>query len=128
MKNTFTVFSLKLLTILCVAFILHIFVLNFSGLPLFNDMIIEAYLINLALAIGIFGFLFKMKDKYGNQLGFLFLGGSFLKFIVFFIVFYPFYTSDGDVSSVEFSAFFIPYVLCLVIETFSLVKWLNKIQ
>ena len=128
MKNTFTVFSIKLLSILSLAFILHILVLYFLGLPLFNDMIIEAYLINLALAIGIFGFLYKMKEKYGNQLGFLFLGGSFLKFIVFFIVFYPYYTLDGDVSSLEFSAFFIPYVLCLIIETVSLVKWLNKIQ
>ena len=128
MKNTFTVFSVKLVSILSAAFILHILVLYLLGLPLFNDMIIQSYVINLALAIVIFGFLYKMKDKYGNQLGFLFLGGSFLKFIVFFIVFYPFYTSDGDVSSLEFAAFFIPYALCLILETVSLVKWLNKIQ
>ena len=128
MKNTFTAFSIKLLSILSVVFILHILVLYFLGLPLFNDMIIQAYVINLVLATGIFGFLYKMKEKYGNQLGFLFLGGSFLKFIVFFIVFYPHYTSDGDVSSLEFAAFFIPYVLCLIVETVSLVKWLNKIQ
>jgi hypothetical protein len=128
MKNPFTVFSIKLSVILSIAFVLHISVLYFSGLQLFNDMIITSYLINAALAIGIFGFLYKMKDKYGDQLGFLFLGGSFLKFIVFFIVFYPNYKLDGDVSSLEFSAFFIPYVLCLIVETFSLVKWLNKIQ
>ena len=128
MKNPFTVFSIKLSIILSSAFVLHISALYFSGLPLFNDMIITSYLINAALAIGIFGFLYKMKDKYGDQLGFLFLGGSFLKFIVFFIVFYPNYKLDGDVSSLEFSAFFIPYVLCLIVETFSLVKWLNKIQ
>lgn len=128
MKNTFTVFSFKLLIFLSIAFIIHISTLYFVGLPMFSDMIIPSYLINLALAIGIFGILYKMKDKYGSQLGFLFLGGSFLKFIVFFIVFYPVYKLDGEVSSLEFSAFFIPYILCLIIETFSLVKWLNKIE
>jgi len=128
MKNTFTVFSFKLLIFLSIAFIIHISALYFLGLPIFSDMIIPAYLINLALAIGIFGILYKMKDKYGSQLGFLFLGGSFLKFIVFFIVFYPIYKLDDEVSSLEFSAFFIPYLLCLIIETFSLVKWLNKIE
>lgn len=128
MKNTFTVFSFKLTIILSVTFCIHLAVLHFSDLPLFNDMILPAYLINLVLAIGIFGFLYKMKDKYGSQLGFLFLGGSFLKFIIFFIVFYPFYKLDEEVSSLEFSAFFIPYLLCLIIETFSLVRWLNKIE
>ena len=128
MKNTFTVFSFKLLIFLSIAFIIHISALYIVGLPMFSDMIIPAYLVNLALAIGIFGILYKMKDKYGSQLGFLFLGGSFLKFIVFFIVFYPIYKLDDEVSSLEFSAFFIPYLLCLIIETFSLVKWLNKIE
>lgn len=128
MRNAFSVFTIKLLLILSVAFCVHLAILHFSGLPLFNDMIVMAYIVNAALAIGIFGFLFLMRDKYSSQLGFLFLGGSFLKFIVFFLVFYPSYKLDSDVSSLEFSAFFIPYILCLIIETFSLVKWLNKIQ
>jgi hypothetical protein len=90
-------------------------------------MIVLSYVINAVLAIGIFGFLFKLKDKYGSQLGFLFLGGSFLKFIVFFVVFYPIFKADSQVTSMEFSSFFIPYIISLLFETFSLVKWLNKI-
>lgn len=127
MKNEFTVFSIRLLLILSVVFCVHILMLNFLSFPLFKDMIVLSYVINAVLAIVIFGFLFKMKDKYGSQLGFLFLGGSFLKFIVFFVVFYSAYKLDGQVTSMEFSVFFIPYVICLIFETYSLVKWLNKI-
>ena len=127
MKNEFTVFSIRLLLILSVVFCIHILMLDFLNFPLFKDMIVLSYVINAVLAIGIFGVLFKLKDKYGSQLGFLFLGGSFLKFIVFFVVFYPVFKADGQVTSLEFSSFFIPYIISLLFETFSLVKWLNKI-
>ncbi len=127
MKNEFTVFSVRLLLILSVVFCIHILLLYFLNFPLFKDMIVLSYVINAVLAIGIFGVLFKLKDKYGSQLGFLFLGGSFLKFIVFFVVFYPVFKADGQVTSLEFSSFFIPYIISLLFETFSLVKWLNKI-
>ena len=89
-------------------------------------MIIPSYIINVALAIVIFGFIYKFQEKLSNQIGFMFLAGSLIKFAVFFIVFYPVFKSDGDISSLEFASFFIPYILCLIIETFSLVKWLNK--
>lgn len=127
MKNEFTVFFIRLLLILSIVFCIHILMLYFLNFPLFKDMIVLSYVINAVLAIGIFGVLFKLKDKYGSQLGFLFLGGSFLKFIVFFVVFYPVFKADGQVTSLEFSSFFIPYIISLLFETFSLVKWLNKI-
>ena len=128
MKNSFTIFSFKLIILLMIAFSIHILVLYFLNLPLLNDMILESYIINAVLAIAIFGLLFKLRKKFANQLGFLFLGGSLLKFVVFFLVFYPHYTMDSDLSSLEFSAFFIPYFLCLSFETYSLVKWLNKMD
>ncbi|WP_323787404.1 DUF6168 family protein [Psychroserpens sp.] len=128
MNNTFTSFTVKLSILLVVAFAIHLFVLSSKSLPLYENKIVLAYVVNAVLAISIFGFLYKMKDKYKDQLGFLFLGGSFLKFIVFFIVFYPFYKADGDISKLEFAAFFVPYILSLVLETFSLAKWLNKME
>ncbi|WP_033959610.1 DUF6168 family protein [Psychroserpens jangbogonensis] len=128
MKHTFTLFSLKLIIVLAAAFAIHLFILSVNSLPLFDDKIVLAYIVNAVLAITIFGFLFKMKEKYKDQLGFLFLGGSLLKFLVFFIVFYPFYKIDGNISKLEFAAFFVPYLLSLVLETFSLAKWLNKME
>ena len=128
MKNTFVLFSLKLIIVLAVTFAIHLFALSLKSLPLYENKIVLAYIVNAVLAISIFGFLYKMKEKHKDQLGFLFLGGSMLKFIVFFIVFYPFYKADGEISKLEFAAFFIPYILSLILETFSLAKWLNKME
>ena len=128
MKNAFSVFSVKLILVLSVAFAIHLFALNYKSLPLYENKIILAYVVNAILAITIFGVLFKLKDKYKEQLGFLFLIGSALKFVVFLIVFYPIYKADGSISKLEFAAFFVPYLLSLFLETFSLAKWLNKME
>jgi hypothetical protein len=69
-----------------------------------------------------------MRNKYKSQLGFLFLAGSLLKFAVFFIVFYPIFKEDGQMSKLEFASFFVPYGMGLFLETISLSKWLNKLE
>jgi hypothetical protein len=128
MSNPFISFSIKVLLLLAIGFGIHLGVLKFLNLPLFENRIIASYLVNLTLVIVVFGGLFLLKDKYTSQLGFLFLIGSFLKFAVFFIVFYPFYKQDGEITKLEFAAFFVPYVLGLILETVSLSKWLNKLS
>jgi len=128
MNNPFSKFIIKLLVILALAFGVHILTLKILDFPLFDNKIILSYCVNVILAIAIFGFLYKMKEKYKEQLGFLFMAGSALKFAVFFIVFQPIYKLDGEVSRLEFLAFFAPYVLCLILETFSLSKLLNKLD
>jgi len=128
MHNALIRFSLTVILILGITFALHILVLNMRVLPLFGNQIVLSYVINTILAIGIFALLFFLKEKYKSQLGFLFMAGSALKFAIFFIVFQPIYKQDGNVSTLEFSAFFVPYVLCLIFETFSLSKLLNKLD
>ena len=93
-----------------------------------ENKIVLAYLVNFTLAILIYAFLLKMKEKYKEQLGFLFIGGSILKFVAFFIFFYGSYKMDGTISKLEFAAFFTPYILCLIIETTALVKLLNNLK
>ncbi|EDP69569.1 hypothetical protein FBALC1_00405 [Flavobacteriales bacterium ALC-1] len=121
-------FSSKLILVLTIVFGLHIAALYALELPLFEHKIVLAYIVNALLAILIFAFLHKMKEKYKEQLGFLFIGGSLLKFVAFFIFFYESYKADGSISKLEFAAFFTPYILCLIIETLSLAKWLNKLD
>ncbi len=128
MTNTFTKFSTKLTIVLIAVFGLHIGVLGLIDKPLFENKILLSYVINLALAIAIFGFLYKYRERFKSQIGFLFLAGSLVKFAVFFMIFYPSYKADDDISGLEFAAFFIPYVICLILETSSLVKWLNKMD
>ncbi|MGZ0015634.1 DUF6168 family protein [Yeosuana sp. AK3] len=127
MRNPFSEFIVKAIILFFFAFFIHVGVLNVLHLPLFDNKIILSYIINLILIMVVFGSLYLLKNKYRTQLGFLFLAGSFLKFAVFFIVFYPFYKQDHNISNLEFASFFVPYALGLILETISLSKWLNKL-
>ncbi len=109
-------------------FLLHILFLNFKNLPFFDNKIVLAYILNYLLALSIYSLLYFLRFKLKNQLGFLFMTGSFLKFIVFFVFFYPSYKSDGSINNLEFSSFFIPYLICLIIETSALVKLLKNLK
>lgn len=128
MSNPFLSFSFKATVLLIVVFFIHLGILKVLEFPLFENKIILSYIINLVLIISIFGVLYLLRKRYKSQLGFLFLAGSFLKFAVFFIVFYPFYKLNGNISKLEFFAFFVPYILGLILETRSLSKWLNKLD
>ena len=119
-------FSTGLIIVLLLVFVIHILVLKQLDLPAFGNRVIEAYAINGALAILIYVSLYHLKNKMAEQLGFLYMGGSFIKFLVFFIFFYPFYKQDGGVDSLEFAAFFVPYDISLIFETFGVIEFLKK--
>ena len=118
-------FYLSLVLLSLLVFCLHILVLYVIGFPLFEHMIVLAYLLNMVLALIIFSALYGYRVKYRDQIGFLFLGGSMLKFLFFFIVFYPFYNADGNMESLEFTSFFVPYFVCLLLETLFTARMLN---
>ena len=128
MSNPFISFTIKAVILLTLVFTIHLVVLNTFQFSLFENRIVLSYVVNLVLVIVIFGILYLLKEKYKTQLGFLFLAGSFLKFAVFFILFYPFYKLDNIITKLEFAAFFIPYVTGLILESVSLSKWLNKLD
>jgi len=128
MSNPFISFAIKAVVLLTLAFAIHLVVLNILKLPLLENRIVLSYIVNLVLVIAIFGILYLLKEKYKSQLGFLFLAGSLLKFVVFFILFYPFYKLDNTITKLEFAAFFVPYLIGLILESVSLSKWLNKLD
>ncbi len=128
MRNPFIDFTFKAAILLGIVFFIHLGALRALSLPIFDHRIVLCYLVNFALIIIVFGLLYLFKEKYKSQLGFLFLAGSFLKFIIFFIVFYPFFKMDNHISNLEFAAFFVPYSIGLILETISLSKWLNKLE
>jgi hypothetical protein len=61
-------------------------------------------------------------------LGFVFMMGSFVKFAFFFVFFYPTYHSDGIITRQEFLSFFVPYVICLIAETLTSIRLLNRLD
>lgn len=126
LKHPVISFSIRLVLMLSFTFVLHIVLLQIMEYPLLENKIVASYIINIFLTIAIFYGLYLMRDKYSSQIGFLFLGTSFLKFAVFFIVFYGSYKASGSIDTLEFFAFFTPYSICLILETIYLSKWLNE--
>ena len=119
-------FCVKLLLFLGVVFALHITLLSLLSLPLFNNYILASYIVNYVLAVAIYITLYKLRIKYLDLLGFVFMGGSFLKFAVYFIFFNSTFKENGNVSFDQAMSFLVPYLTCLVIETFYLIKLLNN--
>ena len=120
-------FVLILFSILAVAFIIHISIFSFLNYDLFATRIITSYVGNFALTVVIFAYIYKNRIKKTERLGFFFLGGSMIKFMLFFIFLNPFFMEDGLVSRLEFLSFFIPYSVALTVETQQLIKELNKL-
>jgi hypothetical protein len=119
-------FCVKLLLVLSVVLGIHIAVLFYVGLPLFDNYILASYIVNYILAIAIYFTLYKLRIKYLDLLGFAFMGGSFLKFAVYFIFFNSTFKENGNVSFIEAMSFLSPYLTSLTIETFYLIKLLNN--
>ena len=121
-------FSIRLFLALVAVLGIHLLMLSVLEFPLFENKILIAYLVNFVLAFAIYVGMDKLKDTQPNNLGFIFMTGSMIKFGVFFLLFYPAYKLDGDMSPLEFSSFFIPYATSLILETITLSKLLNSLK
>jgi hypothetical protein len=127
MISVFT-FSIRLISALLIVFGLHLLVLHLLEYPLFNNLIVRSYWVNLVMAFGIYVAMYKLKDTQPNNLGFIFMMGSLVKFGLFFLFFFSTYKADGEMTSLEFSSFFIPYATSLILETLTLSKLLNTLK
>ena len=119
-------FSVLLLIVLSMAFGIHLAILSYFNYPLFENMIIASYSANYLLAFIIFIALYLLRKKYLDLLGFIFMGGSFLKFGVFFIFFFPVFKQNGEINTLESVSFLLPYITCLILETFYVSRLLNN--
>ena len=126
MKRKSLLFLMLLAVLLIFIFGMHILTLHYTNNALFGNQIIASYSINYTLAVVIFLFVEKTLNKNSAQAGFVFMAGSALKFLIFFLVFYPTYKEDDNMKTIEFMAFFIPYSICLITEVIYLSKQLNN--
>ncbi len=116
----------SLFLFLAIAFSLHAIYLSQEGIGLGSYLTWQAYLFNFIVASVILFFLLALPAKHQTNLGFVFMAGSFFKFLIFFLFFYPQYKADGEMQAIEFTSFFVPYAICLSIKTFILIRRLNQ--
>ena len=90
-----------------------------------SNHLILLYTLNLSVAFFVYWLVFLLRDKQKEYLGFYFLAGTLIKFIIFFKIVLPIFKENDVVSKTEFLSFFIPYLLSLIVETKSLISLLN---
>ena len=113
-------FHFLLFFILGISFFIHKYSIDNTGHLLF------LYAINASIAIFVYWTVFLLRNNSKGYLGYYFLLGTFIKFLIFFIFVLPIFKDDNIVSRAEFFTFFIPYFLSLMVETKSLISLLNS--
>ena len=121
-------FAIQLAVILVVVAALHMAYLYANQITVSNIVLLLCYGINFFLALIIYLTLLRMAQDESRYLGFVFLFGSALKFLAYFLVFEPLFKQDGDLSRVEFFLFFVPYLASLIAETLALVKLMRTLH
>ncbi|MEC3963997.1 DUF6168 family protein [Flagellimonas halotolerans] len=120
-------FILTLFVGLFVSFFSQSWLLENKGHDPSSFQLAKSYVLNAIMALIVFLAIYIFRNRYRDLLGFFFLGGSLLKFALFFIFLYPAFNQDGVLERLEFLAFFVPYGYALALETFFLVKLLNTV-
>lgn len=116
-------FFLILLGVGVISLLIQIFVFSFSPC---EHLLLSAYLFNILFAAFSVFALLQINKKNPAITGFVFLGLSLMKFIVFYIAFYPVYYDDRTISRQEFFSFFTPYAVSLAAEIVYLSKALRN--
>ena len=121
-------YLMVLAMVLGISFGVHAWLRFQSDLQPIGDLLSLSYLFNFAMAFGIVAGLYLVRFRMKQQIGFLFIGGSLLKFLVFFLFFYTSFTADVTISRAEFSSFFVPYFLALATETYYTASMLKNLE
>jgi hypothetical protein len=126
-KNKWSKYFLMLL-ILSLTYIAQLNITSEFEIDPSKNLIKKAYVLNASFVIVFFLFIDIFKEKYKDQIGFVFMASSLLKFIAFFIIIYPTYNQDRIISKDEIITFFVPYTLCLIYESVVVSKILNNLK
>ena len=119
-------FVLVLVIVLAVAFGIHTFIQHITHVGSFESHIILNYTFNFLLTIGVFSALVYFEKKNSDQLGFIFLGASTFKLILFLVLIYPGIKAHTGLRSVEFASFFVPYTISVLAEILYLIRKLGQ--
>ena len=84
------------------------------------------YGLNFGLAVLIFWAVLATHKKNAMLVGGVFMGGSMLKFGLFFLLIYPEFKSDGLLGRDELSLFFVPYLISLFTMTYAASRVLQR--
>lgn len=124
-KRSLVNFFLVLLICLLTVFFAHLAIKKTIGELLFSNRIIESYLLNFCLGYVSFVVLIFSMRKFVSSLGYILIYISFLKFLIFYFLFKPYYNINQSVELDEFLTVMVPYGVTLAAEIYFLSKALK---
>lgn len=115
-------FSFLLLFTTGVVYALHLFVYRQISTEDAGALINFAYKFNIGITFLFGSTIIFASERLKEQLGFIFLAGSAVKLGIFFFLIK---TSGFEIGKSVFLHFFIPYVVCVIIEIVYVIRILN---
>ncbi|WP_378180317.1 DUF6168 family protein [Aquimarina sp. SS2-1] len=123
-KNLFRFLAFFLIVLLGI-YIIHKWAIDFFSFHS-NDAIVSlSYIFNASYTLLLVTMIAVISKKFKDQIGFIFLAGSFIKLGVFVAITK---LSDIEMDKSVFLDFFTPYVISLVLEVYYVAKILNNIK
>lgn len=116
-------FSMLLLVFAGMSYVIHISVYNYLFPDGEHDLVNFAYKFNIGITFLFTTTIIFASDRLKEQLGFIFLASGFIKLGIFIFLIK---TSDFPMDKSVFLHFFIPYVVCVIVEIFYVIKILNN--
>lgn len=104
----------------------HSAVLWYAGLWNQVQLLAASYLFNGFLGAVLLVALLTLAARNKSNLGFFYMGGSLIKFLGFFVWFYPAFKADAVMDAIEAATFFVPYFIVLIFNTVALIRLLNS--
>lgn len=115
-------FSLLLFLSTGITYLIHYRVFSWLDLPGSSDLINFAYKFNIGITFLFTSTIIMASEHLKEQLGFIFLVTGFVKLGLFLFLIK---TSDHAIDKSVFLHFFIPYVVCVVLEIIYVIRILN---
>jgi len=118
-------FTLIISFLLGLAYFLQINIIQTTLNAKETNLIQFSYLFNFAFTYILMLNILVFKKILEDKLGFVYLGISTLKFVLFYFLVK---SKNIEINKSDFLLFFIPFVLCLGIEIFYVSKILNSVN
>jgi len=123
LKKKALTFLLCLFVVIGITGAIHYYFLNEYLVEGFQELFKFSYKFNIGITLLFTLTIILLSNKLKDQLGFLFMAGGFLKITIFLI--WSKLTSQ-ELDKTTLLVFFIPYLVCLVVEIYFVSSILNS--
>jgi len=125
MGKSFVLFLIVFIAVLSSTYFIHNVTISYFNLQADIKFVKLSYAYNVAFNIILVSLIVLLQHKFKNELGFIFIAGSFIKVALF--IFYTRFISL-EISKGDFVDFFVPYATGMILEVYYLARILNNIK